>query len=171
MLPKAFRQEITLVSENSPAIYQRQILRRVGYERHGNKLHAALMGKPIALEVVASFAGSHYVLPSICTPSGYRRDMVSCETRIRVFSAAIHASMTVPSKQSDIGNQWCASGLLNDFSLTGDNGVDIQVRSCSRSLRDSSSETQDRVANGPAHQFAGVEACCLSPVDPAHGLT
>ena len=48
--------------------------------------------------------------------------------------------------------------------------MDIQIGSCSSSFADSSSKTQDRIANGPAHQFASVEACCLAPMDPAHRL-
>ena len=104
MLSEALFQEIALVSENSPAIDQRQILRRIRRERHRDEFHAAFVGQAISLEVVATPAGSHHILPSIGAPSRYRRDVVSREARGRVSSTAIHASMAVTRKQGGIGD-------------------------------------------------------------------
>jgi len=167
---EALLQEIHLVTEDPARIYQGQILGKIGYVGQGQKFQATLFQQSTTFEVIAALTGGNYVVPGIATTTGNRRDMITGQVTVRQILATVQAGTSVSAKQSSIRERRDGVIFRDHTPVASDNGMYIDGTGCAIDTRVTAANSHDWIAYRPDDDFPGIQAHCVLPGYPIHGL-
>ena len=159
-------QKLHLVGQDA-AVAQDEVLPQAGHIRGVHQGHARLLGRAVALAVVAAPAGGDHVHPAVQPALAHGPDVLAGEVLIGKMVATVGAQVAVAGKQLAVGDGGAQIERVDVGHTVGaDDGVDRDQRLLAGDGVVSAMEHRHLHAHFPAHLIGCVVKHSLFEADP-----
>jgi hypothetical protein len=139
-------QELHLVRQDA-AVAQDEVFPQAGHVGRVQQRHVGLLGRAVALAVVARAAGRHHVHPQIASVLPQGNDVLARQLFFVEVPAAVAAQAAIARKQFAVGERGSQVKGVDAWNALGaDDGVD----------GDDGLATRDRVVSTVKHRHLGA---------------